>query len=182
MSRSQHRNCSVGMYASCHQRGPTGSQPEIAPGAHTQFCVWLSLFDRRDQRLHHDSRPIAGRSGTASHQREDRECGAGERFCRRLFTTWPFALRRSMLTRTRRSSGTHALRSCARTNRTSYQERFLIPAPQHRDGSGQTSAHVEGEITFRVWNLPLTSLFCEMLISFDHLPDPGRSDWMTIAD
>ena len=60
--------------------------------------------------------------------------------------------------------------------------RTLVPAPQHCDGRRQTPAHVEGEITFRVWNLPLTGLFGQVLISFNHLSHAGRSNRMSVAD
>jgi len=60
--------------------------------------------------------------------------------------------------------------------------RTLIAAPQHRDARRQTAAHIEGEITFCVWNLPLSGLFGQMLIRFNNLPHAGRSDRMAVAD
>ena len=60
--------------------------------------------------------------------------------------------------------------------------RTLIAAPQHRDGGRQTPAHVEGKITFRVWNLSLAGLLAQMLIGFEDLTHTRRADRMAVAD
>src|SRR6266478_4596370 len=52
----------------------------------------------------------------------------------------------------------------------------------HRDGCRETAAHVEGEITLGVGNLPLPGLLAYVLIRFDHLPDASRANRMTVAD
>src|SRR5258708_31226263 len=96
--------------------------------------------------------------------------------------TGALALRGSVFARNRRRSGTQTLRDGARSDRAAARERFLIAAPQHRHRRGQTAAHVEGEITFCVWNLPLSGLFGQMLIRFNNLPHAGRSDRMAVAD
>src|ERR1700732_3462148 len=57
-----------------------------------------------------------------------------------------------------------------------------ISSPDHRDGRGQTTAHVEGEESLGAFDLTRARLSGELLISIKHLPHAGRTDWMTIAD
>src|SRR5256885_15048358 len=99
-----------------------------------------------------------------------------------MSSTSAIALRSAMFARIGCDPGTQTLRGGARPNRGTAQSRFLISAPQHRDRSRQTSAHVESQITFRVRNLSLPGLLGQMLISFEHLPDTSRAHRMTISD
>src|SRR6266404_311078 len=96
--------------------------------------------------------------------------------------TGAVALRGSVFTRSRRDSRTQTLRSRPKPARRAPPRRRLIPAPQHRDGCRQTAAHVEGQITPGVWNLPRASLLSEMLVGFEILSHSGRAHRMAIAD
>src|SRR5207249_8778148 len=47
----------------------------------------------------------------------------------------------------------------------------LTPSPNHGHGSSQTSAHVEGQITLRAFDLSFAGLAGELLIGFNDLAD-----------
>src|SRR3954453_24142822 len=65
----------------------------------------------------------------------------------------------------------------------SKKRRFrLVAAPNHRYGSREASAHVEGQEFFRALNLPRAGLFGLVLISLIDLTNARRADRMTIAD
>jgi hypothetical protein len=60
--------------------------------------------------------------------------------------------------------------------------RTLIAAPNHRDRRSQAAAHVERQITFRIWNLTRAGLLGQMLIRFENLSHSGRANRMSIAN
>src|SRR6266403_6298547 len=96
--------------------------------------------------------------------------------------TGAVALRGSVFTRSRRDSRTQSLRSRPKPARGAPPRRRLIPAPQHRDGCRETTAHVEGQITPGVWNLPRAGLLSEMLVGFENLSHASRTNRMAIAN
>src|SRR5690349_16653384 len=64
-----------------------------------------------------------------------------------------------------------------------FKERYqLLPSPNHGNGSSQTSTHVEGQITFRAFDLSLARLPGQLLIGFDDLAHAGCSNRMTITN
>ena len=71
--RGQHGKCSLRMHASRHQLHHTGSEAESARGNHNQLNIRVSLFRRRDQRLHCYSGAAPRRSRRGSYQCEARK-------------------------------------------------------------------------------------------------------------
>ena len=71
--RGQHGKCSLRMHASRHQLHHTGSEAESAHGNHNQLNIRVSLFRRRDQRLHCYSGAAPRRSRRGSYQCEARK-------------------------------------------------------------------------------------------------------------